>query len=145
MGMYTEIYINVDLKEETSQQIIDTLREICNGITPEGFPSRTGDLFLNCSYYTPYTCVSRLTYNETSEQWSLLGKGDLRNYENEINYFFNWIMPWVDGFPGDFVGYHRYEEDQAPTLIFIPGGLVLGADEAEWTETRPLPSREDRP
>jgi hypothetical protein len=61
-----------------------------------------------------------LTYDEISKQWSLLGKGDLKNYEDEIEYFFNWIMLWVEGWPGDFIGYHRYEESQEPTLVFLP-------------------------
>ena len=120
MGMYTEIYVNVGLKEDTPETIIATLQTICNGYTPEGFPSRTGSLFRDCSYYTPRTCVSHLTYDEISKQWSLLGKGDLKNYEDEIEYFFNWIMLWVEGWPGDFIGYHRYEESQEPTLVFLP-------------------------
>ena len=41
---------------------------------------------------------------------------------------------WVDGVPGDFVGYYRYEEDQAPTLIFIPTLLTTEADRAERGE-----------
>ena len=120
MGMYTEIYVNVDLKEDTPKTIIATLQTICNGYTPEGVPSRAGNLFQDRSYYTPRTCVSHLTYDEISKQWSLLGKGDLKNYEDEIEHFFNWIMPWVEGWPGDFIGYHRYEEAQKPTLVFLP-------------------------
>jgi hypothetical protein len=119
MGMYTELYVNVGLKEDTPEAIITTLQTICNGYTPEGFPSRTGSLFQDCSYYTPRTCVSHLTYDEISKQWSLLGKGDLKNYEDEIEHFFNWITPWVEGWPGDFIGYHRYEEAQKPTLVFL--------------------------
>ena len=120
MASYTEIYVNVDLKEEIPAEIIETLRQICNGIAPPGFPIRTGCLFGNNSYYTPRTSVRHLTYDHNSEQWSFLGKGDTRNNNNEIQYFFNWIMPWVEGSPGDFVGYHRYEESQSPTLVFIP-------------------------
>jgi hypothetical protein len=120
MGMYTEIYVNVDLKEDTPKDIVDVLRLICDGYTPDGFPSRTCCLFYNCSYYTPRTHVSHLTYDEIGKQWSLLGKGDLKNYENEIDYFFTWLTPWVEGEPGDFIGYHRYEEAQEPTLVFLP-------------------------
>jgi hypothetical protein len=120
MGMYTEIYVNVDLKEETPRPIITTLNEIIEGDTPDGFPDRTGCLFCNMSYYTPFTRVANLTYDEIRRGWSLLGKGDLKNYSGEIEFFFDWLMPWVDGSPGDFVGYYRYEEDQAPTLVFIP-------------------------
>jgi hypothetical protein len=120
MGMYTEIYVNVDLKEDTPKHIVDVLRLICDGYTPDGFPSRTCCLFSNCSYYTPRTHVNHLTYDEIGRQWSLLGKGDLKNYENEIEYFFTWLTPWVEGEPGDFIGYHRYEEAQEPTLVFLP-------------------------
>jgi hypothetical protein len=120
MGMYTEIYVNVDLKEDTPKDIVHVLRLICDGYTPDGFPSRTCCLFYNCSYCTPRTHVSHLTYDELGKQWSLLGKGDLLNYENEIDYFFTWLTPWVEGEPGDFIGYHRYEEAQEPTLVFLP-------------------------
>ena len=120
MGMYTEIYVNVDLKKETPQEIIDTFRQLCAGLQPNGFPERSGQLFSNSSYYTPNTEVCSLSYDETSRQWSFLGKGDLKNYSGDVEHFFDWLMPWVDGFPGDFVGYHRYEEDQKPTLVFIP-------------------------
>jgi hypothetical protein len=119
MGMYTEIYVNVDLKENTPPIIIDTLRHICSGRTPDGFPSRTGSLFSDCSYYTPRTSAGHLTYDKISKQWSLLGKGDLKNYDNEIEHFFEWLMPWIEGCPSDFIGYHRYEEDQNPTLVLL--------------------------
>ena len=120
MGMYTEIYVNVDLKPETPSAILATLRDIIEGENPEGFPPRTCMLFGNGSYYTPRTRVASLTYDEIREGFSFLGKGDLKNYENEIEFFFDWLMPWIDGCPGDFVGYHRYEEDQVPTLVFLP-------------------------
>ena len=108
MGMYTEIYVNVDLKEETPQEIIDTLKQ------------KSRLLFKNGSYYTPSTYVCSLTHDAFLQRWSLLGKGDLKNYSGEIEHFFDWLMPWVDGSPGDFVGYRRYELDQKPTLVFIP-------------------------
>ena len=120
MGMYTEIYVNADLKKETPKEIIDTLGDLCRGWQPNGFPSRSGMLFNNGSCYTPSTYVRSLTYDEILRQWSFLGKGDLKNYSGEVEHFFNWLMPWVDGLPGDFVGYHRYETDQKPTLVFIP-------------------------
>lgn len=120
MGMYTEIYVNVDLKEKTPQEIIDTLKQLCENVQPDSFPDRSSLLFNNGSYYTPYTYVRSLTYDRNLSRWSFLGKGDLKNHSEEVEHFFNWLMPWVDGLPGDFVGYHRYEGDQKPTLVFIP-------------------------
>lgn len=119
MGMYTEIYVNVDLIPETPESVIDTLRAICNQDDESELlkdkPDRWGFLFCNMSYYTPSTSVASLTFDEISKQWSLLGKGDIKNYGGEIEAFFEWIKPWCEN---NFIGYHRYEEDNEPTLVF---------------------------
>ena len=124
MGMYTEIYINVDLKEDTPDDVIGVLKAMCDmescdrielGLYPPR-PPRWMGLFFSNSYYTPNTYCHSLTFDTISNQWSLLGKGDIKNYGNEIEEFFEWIMPWIDGNVGDFIGYQRYEEDQLPTL-----------------------------
>ena len=55
-------------------------------------PTRCGYLFNNGSYYTPGTSCQSLTFDNISKQWSLLGKGDIKNYEDEIGQFFTWLM-----------------------------------------------------
>jgi len=123
MGMYTEIYINVDLKKDTPDDVIGVLKAMCDQECKEvlvDYPYKWICLFSNMSYYTPSTNCKFLEFDTISNQWSLLGKGDIKNYGNEIEEFFEWIMPWIDGYPGDFIGYSRYEEDQKPTLMFLP-------------------------
>ncbi len=123
MGMYTEIYVNVDLKEDTPQKILDVLRAMCYEHDSEalnGYPQSWRYLFNDGSYYTPRTSCANFTQDSIDGQWSLLGKGDIKNYESEIETFFAFILPHVDGMTGDFVGYHRYEVNQAPTLVFLP-------------------------
>lgn len=119
MGMYTEIYVNVDLKKDIPEEIINTLKAICD-VKPESRylqdkPSRWPYLFNNGSYYTPNTRVSSLTFDKISRQYSLLGKGDIKNYEGEIEDFFEFIKPHSDT---KFMGYHRYEEFEEPTLVY---------------------------
>ncbi len=123
--MYTEIYVNVDLKKETPDEIIEVLKAMCdmeesNKKVLEPYPDRWICLFSNMSYYTPSTRCRSLTYDDIKERWSLLGKGDIKNYGLDIEEFFEWIIPYVDGCPGDFIGYHRYEEQRVPTLVFLP-------------------------
>lgn len=121
MGMFTEIYVNVDLKEDTPKSVIKVLESICAGDGVDSkYPDRWNVLFVNGSYYTPYTECDRLTFNMTSNQYSLLGKGDIKNYEGEIEAFFEFLIPWVDGESGDFIGYSRYESEKLPTLVFLP-------------------------
>ncbi len=140
MGMYTEIYVNIDLKQDLPENALYVLKGLvrsvksrCNfhnqdfdhtdvDVDDEKFielTSKFGDrfpwLFCNGSYYTPNTTVAELSYDFISESWSLLGKGDIKNYDDEIQQFFEWIAPYSDT---EFLGYSRYEEDEKPTLYF---------------------------
>jgi len=128
MGMYTEIYVNVDLKKDTPDDVIEVLKVMCDmGSDPEvmdNYPARWAYMFNSGSYYTPNTYCHSLTVDDISNQWSLLGKGDIKNYSGDIEKFFEWIIPYVDGCPGDFIGYSRYEEDSQPTLVFLPDELA---------------------
>ena len=127
MAMYTEIYINVDLKKETPDDVIRVLKAMCYMLPNQectevlvDYPDRWGSLFSNMSYYTPSTNCRFLEYDDITKRWSLLGKGDIKNYENEIEKFFEWIMPWIDASPGEFIGYSRYEDNDKPKLYFLP-------------------------
>lgn len=119
MGMYTEIYVNVDLREDTPQTVIKTLMAVVNGDREseylKGKPYRWGCLFCNMSYYTPNTKCASLTFDTITNSYSLIGKGDIKNYEGEIEQFFEYIKPYCDN---SFIGYHRYEEDREPILVY---------------------------
>jgi len=126
MGMYTEIYVNVDLKDNTPEEVINTLKAICEFEHDSEYldnkPTRWSFLFNNGSYYTPRTNVSNLTFDAIGNQWSLLGKGDIKNYENEIEQFFEYIEPWVED---KFMGYMRYEEHDEPKLMYKKEDALL--------------------
>lgn len=119
MGMYTEIYVNIDFKDDTPDEVINTVRAICNGDydSPrlQDKPSRWGCLFQNGSYYHTLTSVGSLTFDEIGNHYSLLGKGNIKNYESEIQQFFEFIKPWCEN---GFIGYYRHEEDLEPTLVY---------------------------
>ena len=122
MGMYTEIFVNVDLKAETPDEVLAVLRAMCgegDQSALAGKPNRWNRLFNNGSYYLPLTSCAKLTYDKIAGHWSLLGKGDIKNYENEIEQFFAWLMPHVEAGDGEFIGYSRYEEAEVPTLVLM--------------------------
>lgn len=127
MGMYTEIFVNVDLKPETPEEVLAVLRAMCgdeNQAPLDGKPGRWRMLFGNGSYYTPLTSCAKLTYDKIAGHWSLLGKGDIKNYEREIEAFFAWLAPHIDAEPGDFIGYTRYEEATLPELVLLPNNAA---------------------
>jgi hypothetical protein len=89
MGMYTEVYFNADLKRGIDTGVIEKIKSTVQGEYSRG-------LCYNRSCYTPSTSAYYFEYNTTFEQWSLLFKGDLKNYSGEIESFFYFIAPYVD-------------------------------------------------
>jgi hypothetical protein len=119
MGMYTEMFVNIDLATNTPQNVIDVIQAMCeNKFDAECLrdkPSRWSIMFNNGSYYSPLTECGKLTYDYIAKHYSLIAKGDIKNYESEIELFFEFIAPWSDT---EFMGYSLYEESDTPTLMF---------------------------
>ena len=119
MGMYTEIFVNTDLKGDTPDSVIQVLKAMCerdgDAECLSDNPGRWSYMFSNGSYYTPSTECGKLTFNDIAKQYSLIAKGDIKNYEGEIEAFFEFIKPWCDN---DFIGYYRHEGDREPTLVY---------------------------
>lgn len=130
MGMYTEIYVNCRLIEELPKDVIGVLqylfseeREKAN--EPADIPDHPffceninwRSIGVECSYYhIPFT-TNKFLRDENGKYYYLTSRSDLKNYRNEIDLFFDWLMPYVDRFPGEFIGYKRYEDNDLPTLF----------------------------
>ncbi len=119
MGMYTEIFINADLKESTPSSVINVLKAMCENDSDSEHlkdkPSRWAYLFNNGSFYLPLTECGKLTFDEGGGHYSIIAKGDIKNYESEIEQFFEFVKPWCEG---EFIGYYRYEESREPTMVY---------------------------
>ena len=79
------------------------------------------DLFNSVSYYTPNPSCASLTYDAAGKFWSLLGKGDIKNYKGEIEAFLEELTPYVDAEPGTLIGYTRHEDSLVPELVLKTG------------------------
>lgn len=131
MGMYTEIYVKVTFKEETPTGVIDILRHMMgheDAAIPESLPQhplfskdRWKFMLRCCSFYHMPDSVGQFWYDKIGEQWYLLNRSDLKNYENEIEAFFDWISPYVEmrGNDKTFIGYELYEECDVPTMYYL--------------------------
>lgn len=120
MGMYTEIYARGTLKKDTPQEVVDLLRCMIDFDAPRPDPLPEHDLFkchrwdvLGCggSAYFPAT-VSHIEKDGFSHNWAFLFHANLKNYDGEIEKFFDWIDQYVEGGEGDYLGYHLYEETE---------------------------------
>lgn len=130
MGMYTEFHFNSELKRDTPEHILATLRVMLSDEWPKPDAERPFDAercwtMLRCdSYYFSADTHSTLRHDDISNSHFLCIRCNLKNYDNEIEKFIEWITPWLDKFDGDFLGFARYEEVEWPTLIHHPNILT---------------------
>ena len=113
MGMYTEIYVNVDLAKDTPTSVMESIQAVVDGVPNKDDPVRW-QMLGHCAAYLPNTFCAILNDSEFAGK-SLLVKGSIKNKDNEIEQFFDLIRPWSET---EFMGYMRAEEDDEPELIF---------------------------
>lgn len=126
MGMYTELHFNARLKPDVPTPVLEILNYMigydkfapAHPDHPLFNTSRWGVMLRCSSYYFDADTTSTLRYDDISKQHSLCIRTNFKNYDGEIEKFINWIRPYLDKDEGDFLGFHRYEETEEPTLIY---------------------------
>lgn len=132
MGMYTEIVCGFSLRSDTPDEVITALKTMTREYEdhPEGWTPPEHELFkcerwtmvLSCaSYYFGFSRSHKLlVWDEISNTWMLSARASLKNYDNEIEKFFDWIKPYVESGSGatNMIGYSMYEEASEPTLYY---------------------------
>ena len=118
MGMYTQLVINTKIRDDISNEIINILAFLFNGeelnedIIPEHkfFKCQRWELIGRCGYILSATSQYKGGY--------LFSKSELKNYNNEIELFIDWLKPYICEYSDEFIGYWLYEEYDKPELIF---------------------------
>lgn len=133
MGMYTELHFNAELKKDLPKEVLNVFdcwfkkdNKKIGKLPDHPFfkDTRWRQLTYDGSYYFDMLsgsfigdeCKKITTDPERARYISI--RGNLKNYANEVGKFIDWIMPYLDKFDDDFLGFHRYEESEMPTLIF---------------------------
>lgn len=124
MGMYTEICYNACLKEDAPKEVIDTLNHLLNKEPIDKLPNHK---FFSCtrwktigwgsSYYFEAQPHRLFEFDPIRNCCVVNLICNLKNYNNEIENFIDWLDPYIDGSEGHYLGYTRYEEDNDPTPI----------------------------
>lgn len=103
MGMYTELIFGASLKVDTPTEVINALIYMIDEIEkkPTDFPLSKSRLFKGLfngsSYYFGVNrSVSKMWFEETTQDWKLSIRSNIKNYDNEIETFLKWIKPYID-------------------------------------------------
>lgn len=135
MGMYTKIFVDVNFKENLPNDVILALKIMVGDLdlvyysrsdlpNHKLFDTTRWDFMLQCSsyYHTPFS-LSKLHYDDIAKSYYLTSSSDFKNYNNEVDLFFDFISKYVEN---GFLGYSLYEEDEVPTLYFLnPCGKIV--------------------
>lgn len=131
MGMYTELVLVTKVRGDAPAEVIEALKIMCSNKTKDNSElpqidhpffklGRAAWMFQNNSYYFVPASVSQFEWNAIGKFWTLIVRCDLKNYEDEIDTFVDWLTPYLYAYEGDHLGHQRYEEEQRPTLLFHP-------------------------
>ena len=133
MGMYTEFVFGVSLLSTTPGNVLDILNYLVNSEEFNYKKELPNHVFFKCDRYKAIaTCssyyfgcsesVSRFDYlpDSISKEYILSIRSNLKNYDNEIEKFVDWIRPYVSSGSGtnDLLGYKLYEESIVPYLFY---------------------------
>lgn len=128
--MYTEFHFNAALKEDTPKEVIEVLEYMVSDepdkydirpVAPNhSFFSKSKSwnwMLLKDSHYFAADTTSTLRFNSVINTYYLCIRCNLKNYNNEIEDFVDWINPYIDAKTDDFLGFSRYEKSKEPTII----------------------------
>ena len=121
MGMYTELYLAVELSKDVPNNIIQWLNsdgELANA------PSRIKNGFTGWdSYYFASQPFTVFKYDDISESYFLTTVFNIKNYENEIDFLLETLTPYI--IREGHIGHTRYEEFYYPTILFFKDGKII--------------------
>lgn len=129
MGMYTEFVFGCELSKSTPENVIDILRYLKGDI--EETPKLPSHEFFSCSRWKAIGRCTSAYFGSPSyviieqDGWSLeyrlAIRCNLKNYDNEIQKFVDWIKPYVNqgAGTGELLGYSIYEESSEPQMFYL--------------------------
>lgn len=135
MGMYTEVSIGVQFKENLDEEFIRILNYMAGNLEDETDfkPKMEHPLFATDrwwwmlqsggSFYFDRIPFRRFSFNDISQCWYLTVATNIKNYTGEWRHFLNFIAPYVC--TSGFIGTYQHEEDEDPTLLYAEDGKII--------------------
>lgn len=127
--MFTEFHFNVGLVQDVPNNILDILRFMISEDREKDesllelpshplFDTTKWKWMLLCdSRYFSAETISTLYKANLGKDYYLCIRCNLKNYDNEIEKFVDWVNPYIDAKPNAFLGFSRYEKSENPDII----------------------------
>lgn len=128
MGDYTELFVEGTLKRDVPDVVVDVLRFLFDASHEERVPPATlpEHPFFNTPrwmyvgtmssfYHVPMSLSGVSSMHDGA--LSFVSRSDLKNYNNEIKHFLDWLTPYCD----TLRGWQWYEYDPRPEVFNYAG------------------------
>lgn len=125
MGMYTELYLGVELKKDTREDIIQWLEAhkddsisiyVLMALAPIELKNTRLNVLSGSSYYFDAQPHFNFKYDNISRSYFLTLGLNIKNYDNDIKIFLDMIRPYITTI--GHIGHTRYEENEEPTILY---------------------------
>ena len=132
MGMFTELVLAAELKETLPEEVKDILMQMTSqsNCEPTALPAhkffktrKWRNLLVADSHYFAGRAHSLLTCDDFSKVYSLSIRCNLKNYDNEIELFLDWLSPYIE--TSGFLGYIMLEGSTDPELIYFKNNELM--------------------
>ncbi len=124
--MYTELIFGASLKADTPESAVKTIQALIDddmeavrlnsGLVFSRNPFNSGH-----GYFGLDRPVLAFWQSEYTKQWHLSTRSNLKNYEQDIELFLEWIKPLIDQGSGvrDMYAIVTYEECEEPAIYYL--------------------------
>ena len=131
--MYTELIFGCKLSKSTPKVCLDALNHVINGKEDDTVSEEVQsfitkyslDYLCWCSSYYFGVCesISKMWYDSISNSWRISIRSSIKNYNNEIERFLDYIKNYVERGSGDreIYAYVTYEKAEFPTIYALTG------------------------
>jgi hypothetical protein len=127
MGMYTELIFGARLHENTPPEIIETCKYLFDidhdkSKVIQDFCDMRNPVNGSGSYYFGVIDpVAKMWFDKISKAWHLSSRCNIKNYEDEIETFLDWIKPHIADGSGmrDMYAIVMYEESAEPEIHYL--------------------------
>jgi hypothetical protein len=137
MGNYTELKFKAKLKQDTPENVVNILKRVINERdlghdkvffdTEDVFKPELDHPFFKCERWYMLFLSTNFDnemqggrFYEENGRWIISLHTEFKNYDGEIDYFFEWIKPFIAGRKEkQYVGYWRGENMDSQCNLYV--------------------------
>lgn len=123
MGFYTDYYYRIELKEDVPDDVRNILSYLVNMGDDEEKPPLPSHKFFSTERWellgSSHYGFSPSTFIEDWTPQTLNFQGEIKDYDEELRLFIDWIKPYSE----EVVGYTK-QEDREPQLVFYNSPMI---------------------